>query len=305
MIGLVGGIGGDADLRKAARPLADHWLADRSGLDPELVGSVLDLVARDGDPALYATVREQALAEKDRSRRETLLGALGSFSDPTLLAQNLDLVAQGKIDVREALGLVFTPLGNPLTRETQWALLRDHLDTIVPLVPVYARGWLPEIGGSFCDAVHREEVAKVFEKRAKAWLGGRHHLDEVLERTDRCIADLARRQPAIDAWLSTEVDPDAPPPALPEAAPALLPEVVPVAPEAAPAPAAGPALLPAAGTTAPEGAESAPASGAGSAPPVAPEAAPAPAASPTPAPEPALPYRLPPPDRRLGPLPPG
>ncbi|GDX78336.1 aminopeptidase [Deltaproteobacteria bacterium] len=204
LIGLVGTYGGDPALLEAARPLAEQWLIDRSGLDPELVVPVLSLAARNGNAALYTRVLEAALVERDRGRREELLAILGAFQDPAQLASSLELVRSGQVDVRDALGLVFTPLSMPATRAAQWSLLTNDLDAFARLVPIYARGYLPYMGSVWCDAGRRAEVESLFGRRAKRWIGGPHALAQTLETIDVCIASTASQRPGVTAWLERQ-----------------------------------------------------------------------------------------------------
>ncbi len=204
LIGLVGTYGQDAALIAAARPLAERWLTDRAGLDPELVVPVLSLAARHGDDALYARVRAAAVAERDRGRREELLSILGAFQTPAQLAASLDLVRSGEVDIRDALGLVFTPLSMPATRAAQWSLLTTNLDAFVKLVPIYGRGYLPYIGSVWCDPARRAEVESLFRRRAKGWVGGPHALLQTLETIDVCVASTASQREGVTGWLERQ-----------------------------------------------------------------------------------------------------
>ncbi|HNH47202.1 MAG TPA: M1 family metallopeptidase, partial [Myxococcota bacterium] len=124
---LVGDMGQDPTILADARRLADQWLTDRTGVQPEVVGVVLQLSASHGDAALLERLKEEALKEQDRRRRRRILDAMGNFRDPALVEQALGFALSKQLDLREAFGLVFGPLGDPIARQVLWDYTRAHI----------------------------------------------------------------------------------------------------------------------------------------------------------------------------------
>ncbi len=203
ILDLVGDKGQDTALLAEARRLADQWLADRSGVEPEVVGVVLRLSAAHGDAALFARMKEEALKEEDRRRRGRILDAMGAFRDPVLVEQGLVFALSKQLDIREAFGLFFGPLGDPMARQVLWDYARAHMDEIEPQVPAIARSYLPYLGSAFCDATHRAEVESFFAPQVKRWPGAGRTLAQVLEEIDLCIARTERQRPAVRAFLES------------------------------------------------------------------------------------------------------
>jgi alanyl aminopeptidase len=202
LIALVGGAGEDATLATAARPLADQWLRDRTGVEPDMVDTVLALAARRGDRALFDRMLAEAKAEKDAERREQILSAMGRFRDPAIATVALDLGISGAFDVREAFGLMLGPLTGRETREVAWRWTQAHIDPLVAAVPVLARGYIPWVAAGFCDAEHRAQAEAFFRPRVRAWPGGAHNLAMALESIDTCIATTGRMRPGVEAFLA-------------------------------------------------------------------------------------------------------
>jgi len=56
---------------------------------------------------------------------------------------------------------------------------------------------------SFCDPVHRQEVAAFFTERMERAPGGPRRLAQVLESMDLCIAYKAAQGPSVESFLSS------------------------------------------------------------------------------------------------------
>jgi alanyl aminopeptidase len=203
VLALVGGPGNDTEIQKEARKLTDTWLATRSGVDPDMVRTVLNISARVGDAALFETIKTQALAETDRRRRGMLLDALGNFLDPALGLQALTLALSDQVDIREGFGLVFGPLNQEETRESAWGFIKEHIDALADKVPLAARSYIPYTGSVFCDQKHYDEVKAFFEPKVGAWIGGKHSLDQSLESIQICMATTARQAPGVRSFLTS------------------------------------------------------------------------------------------------------
>jgi len=77
--------GEDPELQKEARHLADGWLQDRKGVDPDMLGSVLAVSAWHGDRAFFDTLLAELKKTEDRRQRNQIINAIGSFQDPKLV----------------------------------------------------------------------------------------------------------------------------------------------------------------------------------------------------------------------------
>jgi alanyl aminopeptidase len=180
--------GDEKALQAQARKLALAWLADRSAVEAEMVGGVLETAARHGDRALFEKYKDGIKAANERRDRVRLFRALGSFTDPAILADGFTFALSGDYDAREGGGIVYTALGTPQGREASWKFMQAHYDATVARMPREATGYLPLYASGFCDVKHRREVAEFFEERAEKLPGGSRNLARVLEGTDLCIA---------------------------------------------------------------------------------------------------------------------
>ncbi|MFP2906356.1 ERAP1-like C-terminal domain-containing protein [Pyxidicoccus sp. 3LFB2] len=157
-----------------ARALADKWLTDKRAVAPEMVDPVLAIAAAHGDAAFQQKLITAVRAEKERKTRQQLLGALGSFSDPELAKQSMALVFDKSQDPRETVFLVFAASQNVKTQGVAFDFLKANYDKLVgdspdALLPAEVAGRMAFVGGGFCGADRRQQLADFFTERQRAW----------------------------------------------------------------------------------------------------------------------------------------
>ncbi|MGO8993740.1 MAG: M1 family metallopeptidase [Polyangiaceae bacterium] len=197
-------IGGrDAALRDRAHALAFAWLKDERAIPGELVDAVLDSAAKSNDEKLFAALLEKAKAEPDNFKRSRLLGALGSFTDPALVAQ-ADALLTGKVfDVRDAFVILSSQFADRATLQAAWDFVKASFDAVSArmrddeVLFEYLR-----VVRHFCDETHQRDVAQFFAPRASRFDGGPRALATAVEAIGRCSATFRKNQPSLDAFLA-------------------------------------------------------------------------------------------------------
>ena len=200
--------GGDQMLAEQARRLADGWLKDRKGIQPDMLASVLVTAARNGDQALLDGLRGALKGNQDPRQRQILLNALGSFRDPKLLEESMQLLLDPGTDVREAFGLFFSPLSDRRTEKAPFEFLKAHYDALVSRLPTAAgfdlRIVLMGVGGAFCDESSRQEFVDFFQERVKTYTGGPRNYAQQLESIRLCEAKRAAMGPDLAAFFARQ-----------------------------------------------------------------------------------------------------
>jgi alanyl aminopeptidase len=197
--------GVDGSLAAEARQLAGQWLADRSAVDPDIVGSVLNVAARTGDEAFFKQLLAALSRTEDRHQRDLILGAMGSFSDSHIARTAMQLALKPEFDIREANALLFGPLGVPETRALPFEFVKANYDALVAKIPVgtaFGFGeFLPFVGGNFCDEKSAEELRAFFEPKVDRFAGTRRNLAQALEGIRICTAYKAAQQDSVTEFL--------------------------------------------------------------------------------------------------------
>jgi cytosol alanyl aminopeptidase len=197
--------GGDGSLAAEARQLATQWVADRTAVDADIVGSVLNVAARTGDETFFKQLSAALAGTEDRHQRDLILGAMGSFTDPHIARGAMDLALKPDSDLRESATLLFGPMGVPETRSLPFEFVQANYDALVAKIPAgstFGFGeFLPFVGGAFCDEKSAEEVNAFFEPKVDKFAGTRRNLAQALESVRICTAYRAAQQDSVAEFL--------------------------------------------------------------------------------------------------------
>ncbi len=192
----------DAALRAQADKLTDKWLADRTGIDDDLVDTALAAAARGNDPARFDRILAAAKAPRDRHEQQRLLGTLAAFTDPKLEQRALELTLSSAFDLRDSLSIVMGALWQHETQDAAFAFLQAHLDDLLAhMRSDEAAGMLAGIVESACTPERRKAAAELVTPRAAKFDGAQNAVAQALEQADRCIAEMTRAKPALERFL--------------------------------------------------------------------------------------------------------
>ena len=200
---LLWAVGGrDATLRAEAEQLADRWLADRTGVDDDVVDPMLDAAARHGNAARFERILAAAKAPRDRDEVGRLLRALGEFEDPALARRALDLVLGHDFDLRESVAILEIELNRRETRDLALAFATEHLGEILPRMRSDEASWLLGfMAGAFCDTQRIDAVRALVTPPAAKIDGAQLAVTRGLEKAQQCVTELGREQPALEHFL--------------------------------------------------------------------------------------------------------
>lgn len=201
LLGLVARDAGEPVLVEQARRMAQAWLEQRRGIEPELLALALATASAHGDAALHARLESALGATTDLHQRSALLTALASARDPARVRANLDLLLSGAVEVHEAHRLLFVPLDEPETRDVVARFIVDRWDVLAEKLPRDALAYLIDVSAAFCDQSHLDQLERFFGPRAAAILGGPQALAQSRERIQLCMAARDLQQPSVEAFL--------------------------------------------------------------------------------------------------------
>jgi hypothetical protein len=184
----MGEIAGDEATLAEADVYARKWL-DAPGSVPSDVAAVAVPMAsaRAGQDRLDAlrVALKRVASTQDRA---IVLRAMGSFDDPALLAQGLDVTLTGDVklsELRHVFGAASHRAGRPAFYawvKSRWAKLDERLP------PSFGRGQLVSLAGWMCTAPEREEARAFFAEATKGVEGGARSLEQAMEGSGQCVA---------------------------------------------------------------------------------------------------------------------
>jgi aminopeptidase N len=201
VLGTLGVVGGDAEVIREARGVAENAIRRPESVDGALAERALTIASASGNPALYdqlLTASEQSASPELRNR---YLAQLAFFRDPKLVARTVDHVFGGSIRSQDIPWMTSRLLSNPAARGAAWIAVKQHWPMLTEKVPTSLHNILGALGG-FCDRGARDDVAAFFAKNPPG--EGERALRRSLEAIDTCIAFRAAQEPALARWLATK-----------------------------------------------------------------------------------------------------
>jgi len=206
LVPFVAQTGEDGDLQAEARHLALGWLKDRKGVDPEMLRAVLTTAAFGGGQDLFDRLVAELNKTQDRSERGAILAALGSFGDPKIARQALELVLDTKRDIRETARLLLGSSHDPRTAAVPFEFIKAHYDELLERLPregdFDTGSMLLFSGRPFCDEPSRRAFVEFFQDRAPRFLGGPRNYAQVLEGIRLCEARRAAQSEDVSLFFT-------------------------------------------------------------------------------------------------------
>ena len=98
--------GGDAELAKQAQSLTDKWLQDRTGVSPDMLGTVLGTAAYYGRLDLFNRFLAEYKKTQDRQEKQRLLSAMAGFHDRAAIAAGFQAVLSKQIPMVDGFELL-------------------------------------------------------------------------------------------------------------------------------------------------------------------------------------------------------
>ncbi len=199
LVAALGLLGEDRDVRQEARARFERFLSARTGLAPDLLTPVANVVTASGGEDGWNLILQQyrsAVTPQDKVR---YLLALPSTPDPDLLARTLDLALSEEVRSQDApflvAGVMSNRAGGPLAWhwvEENWAYLQERLPP--SLVARIFEGITALVDPTVAQAVHAFAAAHDLP------LAG-PRVDQLLERMDINVALAGRLGQAIHLAL--------------------------------------------------------------------------------------------------------
>jgi alanyl aminopeptidase len=202
LLELAGRGGKDPKIIAEAKKLAGKWLENRGAVSPEVVFPVLGISAANAGAEFAPKFQAALKTEKERKVRDQLLAGMASLRDPQLVQQTIRMVLDPSVDVREVMWVMYGPSQAPETRDVVYAFVKENYDAIAARFPEEFTGYLARVGGAYCDAERRKDVADFFTERNARIPAGPRIMSQVLEDVDLCIAQKAAQSASIDAFLN-------------------------------------------------------------------------------------------------------
>jgi aminopeptidase N len=194
----LGYVGGDAEVMKEARAVAETAIKHPESVDGALAERALAIASASGNPALFdqlLTASEETATPELRTR---YIGELASFRDPKLIARAIDYVFGSRIRAQDIPWMASRLLANPAARGAMWTAIKEHWPMLTQKIPTSLHTIVGGLG-SFCDRATRDDIAAFFAKNPPG--EGERALRRSLEAIDTCTAFREAQEVNLVRWL--------------------------------------------------------------------------------------------------------
>ena len=200
LIGAQGKLGNDPAIQRRAAELYRAYRNDATAVDPNVVPSLVAILAHTGDATRYDEFNERFRTAATPQEERRYLFSLATFQPKDLLERTLARTISGEIRTQDAPFLVSAILGNVCGRELAWAFVKTNWEKMEQLFP---KQGLRRMCGGIAALVTPElerDVLAFFTSR-KIDLGGKT-LEQYLEQLRIAVAFRERELQGIQAALN-------------------------------------------------------------------------------------------------------
>lgn len=199
LIGAQGKLGNDPSIQQRAAELYRAYRNDTTAVDPNVVPSLVAILAHTGDAARYEEFDERFRTAATPQEERRYLFSLASFQPKTLLERTLARAISAETRTQDAPFLVSAVLGNVYGRELAWTFVKTNWEKMDHLFPKLG---LRRMCGGIVSLATRElerDVRDFFTTR-KIDLGGKT-LDQYLEQLRISVTVQERDSHALRTYL--------------------------------------------------------------------------------------------------------
>jgi puromycin-sensitive aminopeptidase len=148
----------DTEVRAKSEELFASWLKDKSSIDPNLVGVVVDILSYFGDEARYEEFKKLLKTVKTPNEQNIFLSSLSGFRQLELLKRTLELSLTDEVSVQDSPYVFASLLGNKYSQVFAWDYLRANWEKVKTTFPT---NMVPGIARSCVSLDTPEKAAEV------------------------------------------------------------------------------------------------------------------------------------------------
>ena len=200
LIRVLGILGNDGPTQARAAELYASQQRGATAVDPNVLPSLIAILAHVGDGARYEEFVKAFRAATTPQEEQRYLYALAGFRPPALVAQTLAKTINGEIRTQDAPFVARSMLMIPHSREAAWDFIQSNWDTMERLYPKHGLRRMAE-GVIGLATPELEASVHAFFSERKIDLGGKT-LEQYFEQLRIAVTLRAREGAALSAYLA-------------------------------------------------------------------------------------------------------
>lgn len=199
----MGELGRDRDTIARADAYAVRWLENPSSISSDTADIAVPVASIGSGATRLQELRRAAGLAATLDQREIALRSMGSFIEPTVLLQALDVVLTPEIRASEIRYVLGSALGDRVRSAIVVSWEKDHWTDLLKRAPsVLDRRFLSDAMESLCDIGEVEDAERFLEANPENLEGIRRGLDEAIESAKLCATLRSRDASNLTKWLT-------------------------------------------------------------------------------------------------------
>jgi alanyl aminopeptidase len=185
----LGEIASDATTLDEAEKYATRWLKDPANVPGDTASVAVPLASTRAGATRLEELRAAVQRASSLEDRTIGIRAMGSFDDPSVLSNALDLALGDELKLSELHHLFGAAIDHRAGRATLYAWEKENWAKLRARLPgSFGYGMLVRVAGTMCTPADRTYAEAFFVPATKGLEGVKRSLDEAFESTDLCIA---------------------------------------------------------------------------------------------------------------------
>ncbi|HEY9718752.1 MAG TPA: ERAP1-like C-terminal domain-containing protein, partial [Trichormus sp.] len=131
LVGTLGTIGDDAEVRARAAELYEKYKNDRGSISPDLAAPILTILAQTGDERRFNVFLKEYKEAGTPQEEDRYLFSLAAFRDLQLLTRTLEKTTNGEVRTQSGPNLMRTVMLNTAGRELAWQFVKQNWATLL------------------------------------------------------------------------------------------------------------------------------------------------------------------------------
>ena len=198
VFGKLAAYGRDPQLLVKSRSLVEAYMKDPASVEASLAGNALAVSALVGDAPLYDLYAQHLKTAKTPEEYYNYLGALGVFSNASLVKRTFELFLSPAVKNQDLYYLVGV-VANYDTQATAWGLFKTDFQALLEKAGPGLGTGFPTVAEFFCDEKLRNDSQQFFA--AQKLPGSERPLQNAKDQVNACIALRSLQQANLSEYL--------------------------------------------------------------------------------------------------------
>jgi puromycin-sensitive aminopeptidase len=204
VLAVLGMIGQDKSTIKEARDLFAGYLKDKDSLNPDLVNTVVRIVAYNGSDSDYDKIEDLWHTAKTPELELRFLYALADFRDPALIQSTLAMAITDDVRNQDAPGVVAHVVSTVAGRRLGWDFVTSHWKTLNERYPQHMIPRIIHSADSLVTMKDHDQIETFFHNNACPF--GTRTIAKALEQVEVNAHFRSESGAALSSWLSSNIE---------------------------------------------------------------------------------------------------